>query len=81
MQVLGAKIGEYSLFFGDFALFTGGHFTDYLLKHSSRGAEVCVSGVGYGIIEGKIVGYGINFGHAAVDYLPAIACFASHKGI
>ena len=81
MQVLGAKIGEYSLFFGYFALFTGFYFTYYLLKHSSRGAEVCVSGVSYGIIEGEIVGYGINFSHAAVDYLPAIACFASHKGI
>ena len=81
MQVLGAKIGEYSLFFGDFNLSIGIYFTNYLLKHSTRGAEVCVSGVGYGIIEGKIVGYGINFGHAAVDYLPAIACFASHKGI
>ena len=81
MQVLGAKIGEYSLFFGYFALFTGVHFTDYLLKHSSRGAEVFVSGVGYGIIEREIVGYGINFGHACVDYLTAIACFASHKGI
>ena len=81
MQVLGAKIGEYSLFFGYFALFTRFYFTYYLLKHSTRGAEVCVSGVGYGIIEGKIVGYGINFGHACVNYLVTVACFASHKGI
>ena len=81
MQVLGAKIGKYSLFFGYFALFTGFYFTYYLLKHSTRGAEICVSGVGHGIIEREVVGYGINFGHACVDYLVAIACFASHKGI